>query len=154
MIYTSEMKEIPIQLLLADDDKDDCDLFKDALDELSVIAELDTVHDGEQLMQLLINKKDPLPQVLFLDLNMPKKNGFECLSEIKHNNKLKNLPVIVFSTSFDHDIVNLLYNNGAHYYISKPNEFEKLKNVILAALQAITQGRTLKPDRENFVLQS
>jgi len=147
------MKETPIQLLLADDDKDDCDLFKDALDELPIMAELDIVHDGEQLMQLLI-KKDPLPLVLFLDLNMPKKNGFECLSEIKHNNRLKNLPVIVFSTSFDHDIVNLLYNNGAHYYVSKPNGFEKLKTVIHAALEAITQGHGAKPDREHFVLQS
>ena len=85
---------------------------------------------------------------------MPKKNGFECLSEIKHNNRLKNLPVIVFSTSFDHDIVNLLYNNGAHYYVSKPNGFEKLKTVIHAALEAITQGHGAKPDREHFVLQS
>ncbi|MEO7531116.1 MAG: response regulator, partial [Sediminibacterium sp.] len=107
------MKDLAIQLLLADDDKDDCDLFKDALDELPVSAQLETVHDGEQLMQLLVSKKDQLPQLIFLDLNMPRKNGFECLSEIKHNESLKHLPVIVFSTSFDIDIVNLLYANGA-----------------------------------------
>ncbi len=143
-----------IQLLLADDDKDDCDLFRDALAELQVDASLDTVHDGEQLMQLLSNKKNALPQVLFLDLNMPRKNGFECLSEIKKNEVLKALPVIIFSTSYDKDIVNMLYTNGAHYYISKPNEFDKLKNVIQTALSSVITKNTSQPGRDHFVLQS
>ncbi len=139
---------------MADDDKDDCDLFKEALDELLLPANLGVVHDGEQLMQLLNNQTIELPQMLFLDLNMPRKNGFECLSEIKHNDHLKNLPVIIFSTSFDRDIVNKLHINGAHYYISKPNEFTKLKDVIHAALSAVTQKGYVKPDRDNFVLES
>jgi CheY-like chemotaxis protein len=143
-----------IQLLLADDDKDDCDLFKEALDELPVTADLATVHDGEQLMQLLVDKKNKLPQVLFLDLNMPRKNGFECLSEIKKNQSLKGLPVIIFSTSYDTDIVNLLYNNGAHFYISKPNEFDKLKKVIQTALSSLAQNDSLQPVREKFELKS
>lgn len=149
------MNPLPIRLLLADDDNDDCDLFKDALDELPVTATFDRVHDGEQLMQFLNDMPDAsLPDVLFLDLNMPRKNGFECLSDIKSDNKLKNIPVIIFSTSFDLDIVNLLYNNGASYYISKPNEFSNLKNVILSALSIIQEKGSVKPARENFVLQS
>ncbi len=143
-----------IQLLLADDDKDDCDLFKEALDELPVSANLLTVHDGEQLMKWLVAKEDSLPQILFLDLNMPRKNGFECLSEIKKNDALKNLPVIIFSTSYNSDIANELYQNGAHYYVSKPNEFEKLKNVIEKALASVLQNNTSQPRRENFVLGS
>ncbi|NCI51965.1 response regulator [Sediminibacterium roseum] len=142
-----------IQLLLADDDKDDCDLFREALDELPVTADLSTVHDGEQLMQLL-SKKNPLPQLLFLDLNMPRKNGFECLSEIKKNDALKDLPVVIFSTSYDRDIVNLLYTKGAHFYISKPNEFDKLKDVIHQALSSVAQNDTIQPQRENFELRS
>lgn len=142
-----------IQLLLADDDKDDCDLFREALDELPVTADLSTVHDGEQLMQLL-SKKTPLPQLLFLDLNMPRKNGFECLSEIKKNDALKDLPVVIFSTSYDRDIVNLLYTKGAHFYISKPNEFDKLKDVIHQALSSVAQNDTIQPQRENFELRS
>lgn len=142
-----------IQLLLADDDKDDCDLFREALDELPVTADLSTVHDGEQLMQLL-SKKKPLPQLLFLDLNMPRKNGFECLSEIKKNDALKDLPVVIFSTSYDRDIVNLLYTKGAHFYISKPNEFDKLKDVIHQALSSVAQNDTIQPQRENFELRS
>lgn len=148
------MTEKTIQLLLADDDKDDCDLFKEALDELSLYTKLEVVHDGEQLMQLLTNQTTALPRMLFLDLNMPRKNGFECLSEIEQNDKLKDLPVIIFSTSYDHDIVNLLHTNGAHYYISKPNEFTKLKDVIHAALSAVTKKSYVKPDRDNFVLES
>jgi CheY-like chemotaxis protein len=105
-------------------------------------------------MQLLNKQAVALPQALFLDLNMPRKNGFECLSEIKQNDKLKDLPIIIFSTSYDHDIVNLLHSNGAYYYISKPNEFTKLKDVIHAAVSAVTQKGYVKPDRDNFVLES
>jgi CheY-like chemotaxis protein len=140
------------QLLLADDDKDDCDLFKDALSELSITANLTVVNDGEQLMQFLNGEKPQFAGMIFLDLNMPRKNGFECLSEIRSNPKLQHLPVIIFSTSFDRDIVNLLYNNGAHFYISKPNEFEKLKTVIMHALSASSENRYRQPTRENFVL--
>ena len=139
-------------LFLADDDKDDCLFFKDALEELPVSAELTTVHNGEQLMQLLKEKIGELPQVLFLDLNMPRKNGFECLSEIKSSDKLKELPVIIFSTSFEQDVVNLLYKKGGQYYIRKPAEFSQLKKVIHEALILIAEGNKNQPPRENFVL--
>ena len=147
-----------IQILLADDDKDDCLLFKDALDELPISVELKTVYSGEQLMKLF-NKNEELPDILFLDLNMPRKNGFQCLTEIKENEKFKELPVIIFSTSFDRDIVNLLYKNGAHYCIRKPNQFSQLKKllhraIILTqeALPIDTTGNLIQPPRENFVI--
>lgn len=78
-----------LNILLADDDSDDCLFFKEALRELLLSTNLTTVHDGEQLMQLLTNETNVLPHVLFLDLNMPRKNGFECLTEIKLSKKLK-----------------------------------------------------------------
>jgi len=125
-----------IQILLADDDKDDCFLFREALSELSIPTNLETVYDGEQLMSYLNDRADRLPHVLFLDLNMPRKNGFECLSEIKHNDKLKDLPVVMFSTSYprdmhyENDIMKLLYKIGARDYIRKPENFNLLKEVI------------------------
>jgi CheY-like chemotaxis protein len=125
-----------IQILLADDDKDDCFLFREALSELDVPTELETVNDGEQLMNYLVENKDHLPHVLFLDLNMPRKNGFECLTEIKHNDELKDLPVVMFSTSYprdmhyEQDMIKLLYNIGAKDYIRKPSNFPELKQVI------------------------
>lgn len=146
------MKLAPKYLLLADDDIDDCDLFTDALNELEQPAILKTVHDGEQLMYFLTNETNVLPDILFLDLNMPRKNGLECLSEIKNNDRLKNLSVIIFSTSFDKEMVNKLYTSGALYYISKPNEFTKLKKVIYTAIKSAS-GSMNKIPIENFVLQ-
>lgn len=142
-------------LLLADDDKDDCLLFEDALAELPITADLTIVHDGEQLMQLLEEETiaPPPPHVLFLDLNMPRKNGFECLEEIKRDDKLKLLPVIIFSTSFNEDAINRLYDQGAHYYIRKPAEFSQLKKVIYQALLLATSNGMMQPTRENFVLK-
>lgn len=143
-----------IQLLLADDDKDDCDLFKDALNELALPARLSIVHDGEQLMRTLNNRPYELPGLLFLDLNMPRKNGFECLAEIKSNAAWKDLPVVIISTSSDSDIVNLLYTHGAHFYISKPNEFDKLKHVIHVAIASVMETGSPQPGRDSFVLNA
>src|SRR4051812_1809722 len=112
--------DVKQHLLLADDDNDDCIFFKEALEELPVNASLKIVKDGVELMQSLNEVNGKLPDVLFLDLNMPRKTGYECLDEIKLNHKLKNLPVIIFSTSFDHDVVDALYKKGAHYYVRKP----------------------------------
>ncbi|MDP4200549.1 MAG: response regulator [Bacteroidota bacterium] len=145
----------PLILILADDDKDDCLFFTDALGELPVTANLTTVHNGEQLMQLLADETvaPPPPHVLFLDLNMPRKNGFECLAEIKSDERLRQLPVIIFSTSFEQDVVNLLYKKGAHYYIRKPAEFALLKKVIYQALLLATENTSLQPAQEHFVLK-
>ena len=141
-----------LSILLADDDIDDCFFFKEALEELLLSTNLTSVHDGEKLMQLLTNKANELPHVLFLDLNMPRKNGFECLSEIKLSKKLAQLPVIVFSTSFEHEVVNLLYKSGALYFIRKPAEFSQFKKIIQHTLALIAQENILYPTRENFVL--
>jgi len=141
-----------LNILLADDDIDDCLFFKEALEELSLSTQLTSVHDGEQLMKLLTNETHKLPHVLFLDLNMPRKNGFECLSEIKLNKKLQQLPVIIFSTSFEQEVGNLLYENGAQYFIRKPSEFSQFKKIIKQTLSLIAQENSLQPARENFVL--
>ena len=98
----------------------------------------------------LLNKTPQLPDVLFLDLNMPRKNGFECLSEIKLSDKLKQIPVIVFSTSFEQEVVNRLYQNGAHYFIRKPSEFSQFKKIIQQTLLLIIQQNTKQPIEKNF----
>ena len=141
-----------LSILLADDDPDDCVFFKQALGTLLLSIKLTAVHDGEQLMDQLTNATNILPDILFLDLNMPRKNGFECLSEIKQNENLKDLPVIIFSTSFEQEVVNQLYINGAHYFIRKPSEFSKFKKIILHALTLIVEENGLQPTKENFVI--
>ncbi|MBF4493367.1 response regulator [Flavobacterium sp. JLP] len=147
------MNQQHYNLLLADDDEDDCSFFREALDELSLPVSLVTVNDGVQLMDYLkANAPNNLPDILFLDLNMPRKNGHECLKEIKEIDDFQNLAVIIFSTSLDTEIVDLMYSKGATYYIRKPGEFSKLKKVIGNAL-AITKDHLKQPVREHFVLQ-
>ena len=130
------METEKIKILLADDDRDDCFLFREALSEIPQKTHLETVNDGEQLMNYLNSHTEYLPDVLFLDLNMPRKNGFECLSEIKFNDAFKDLPVVMFSTSYprdmtyESDIMKLLYKIGAWDYIRKPENFNQLKEVI------------------------
>ncbi len=138
--------------MLADDDRDDCNFFKEALEELPVTANLITVNDGEELMQRLLEKTDNLPDVLFLDLNMPRKSGSECLKEIMQDEKLNKLPVIIFSTSLDTEVVNLLYDKGAQYYIRKPTVFSQMKGMIFNALTLVKQVEAEKPTREGFIL--
>jgi DNA-binding NtrC family response regulator len=142
-----------MDVLLADDDSDDCLLFKDALSEFPISTHLMVVNDGEQLMNLLVGIFK-IPEVLFLDLNMPRKNGFECLSEMKTMQRLQQMPIVIFSTSFDIDIVKKLYNEGAHYYIRKPNEFRKFTEIVHYAISSVNQAQLLKPTLENFILYS
>jgi CheY-like chemotaxis protein len=147
--HALQMRSTSIHILLADDDKDDCLLFREALDELPFPSQLTTVNNGEELMTLL--QKKALPSMLFLDLNMPRKNGFECLAEIRQDERLKRLSIIIISTSFDQEIVKLLHANGASYYIRKPQEFETLKKVIHKAVSLVS-GEVSKTDTDNFVL--
>lgn len=145
------MNSYPINILLADDDADDRFFFKDVLDEIPIPTSLVTVYDGVALMELLFSTKQ-LPDVLFLDLNMPRKNGFECLTEIKQDGRLKALTVIVYSTSYDEDIVNTLHQSGANYYIRKPAEFPALKKIVHHSLLLVSEKRDLITPQQKFVL--
>lgn len=123
-----------LHILLADDDIDDCHFFNEALEVLPVDTKLKIVNDGVELMDYLTENTEHLPHVLFLDINMPRKNGFECLSEIKHHEQMKDLPVIMFSTSNERDKINILFKTGADVYIRKPSNFAQLVQVINHAL--------------------
>lgn len=133
----------PLNILLADDDMDDRFFFDKALKEIPIASELIIVNNGEELMKYLLEHETQLPDVLFLDLSMPRKTGFECLAEIKENEKLKGLTVIMYTTSFtrgfdlEDNLRNTLLKMGAQAYIRKPAGFEELKEVIKQALTGI-----------------
>jgi CheY-like chemotaxis protein len=141
-----------INILLADDDKADCLLFKEALEELPVSAMLTIVHNGEELIEEITKKGNKLPDVLFLDLNMPRKSGFASLGEIKRSTDLQDLPVIIFSTASNVETIKNVYRDAAHYYICKPGDFSQLKKVIYEALTLITQENNPLPLQEKFML--
>jgi CheY-like chemotaxis protein len=141
----------PLHILLADDDEDDRFFFNLVLKELPMANLLTTVEDGVQLMNYLNKNADQLPYVLFLDLNMPLKNGSECLLEIKRNPKLKDLPVIIYSTSLHEDIADILYENGAHYYIRKTDLLE-LKKILNYAFNLMIENKFERPERDKFII--
>ncbi len=147
------MDSYTLYLLLADDDEDDQMLFHEALKELPVESRLVTVKDGVQLMAMLLEPDMAWPDIIFLDLNMPKKTGMECLAEIKQDERLRQLPVVIYSTSFIPDLINELYDTGAHYYIRKPGEFAKLKRSIHNAISRTQEDKAARPAREHFVIQ-
>ena len=96
-------------------------------------------------MEYLLATDVQLPHILFLDLSMPRKTGFECLAEIKENSKLKNLPVVMYTTSytrstdFEHNLKKTLGKMGAQDYIRKPGDFEVLKKTIHQVLIKVIQ---------------
>ena len=134
------MKLNELNILLADDDPDDRRFFKEAITGFIPADNFMAVHDGEQLMQLLSNETAKLPDVLFLDLNMPRKNGFDCLKEIKQNKRFKDLAVVILSTSSEYEQMHTLFNSGADVYICKPGNFEQLVQVINHALPMATEN--------------
>ncbi len=137
-----------LNILLADDDVDDLTFFDKALKKIPIATNLITLRDGEQLMDYLFTNYNNLPDILFLDLSMPRKTGFECLTEIKENPKLKDLPVIVFTTSFgrgiyfEQSLINTLTNIGAEEYVRKPSDPEELQQIIHKALIKVVQKKS------------
>lgn len=142
----------PISILIAEDDDTDRLLFDEALEELPVNTSLKAVENGEELMQLLSNEDNELPDVLFLDLNMPRKNGFAALGQIKRDPRLENLPVFIFSTANDEEMIKQVYKDAAHYFIRKPSKFKELKSLIYKALSLVAEEDTSLPVKEDFIL--
>ncbi|RZJ39531.1 MAG: response regulator [Chryseobacterium sp.] len=115
-------------ILQIDDDTDDCELFMEALEEISS-ARYTAIYDPVEALRKLV-KHEIEPDVIFLDLNMPIMSGIEFLTEIKKEEKLKEIPVIIFSTSQLDHIINEAKDHGAQDFISKPNNFNDLKEIL------------------------
>ena len=147
---THTLKNVPINILLADDDSDDRYFFEKALKEINISTNLKMVVDGERLMDYLTKNTSALPDVLFLDLKMPRKNGSECLTEIKQNENLKHIPVILCSTSLGNDFATALFKTGAHYYLHKC-DYSDLKICIQKILLMLAKN-PMQPSRDKFML--
>ena len=124
----------PIHILLVEDNEGDIFLTKEAFENGKVYTELSVVKDGKAAIDFLRKKGEfsnvKEPELLLLDLNLPKKNGFEVLEFIKQDTKLKHIPVIILSTSSAERDINKCYENHANCYIIKPVDIESLFTVI------------------------
>ncbi len=140
-------------ICLADDDEDDRLLFTDAFGELKITTKVKTFCDGAELMAYLNDEKAILPEILFLDLNMPKKSGLECLSEIKASERFSEMAVAIYSTSSSEDHIEETFIKGANIYIKKPNDFTVLKKVLLDVVTMNWQFHTSGMNKDNFLLR-
>lgn len=129
----------PITILMADDDADDRQLTKEAFEESRVANDLRFVENGVELMDYLKRRgkygdpaSSPRPGLILLDLNMPKKDGREALKEIKADAKLKNIRIVILTTSKAEEDILRTYDLSATSYITKPVTFERLVEVVKA----------------------
>ncbi|NYA69722.1 response regulator [Flavobacterium sp. MAH-1] len=139
-------------ILLSDDDNDDCSLFLEALEEVKCDADVTIARDGVTLMQALDASADEKPEVIFLDLNMPRKNGFECLHEIRKSLVFGQIPIVIYTTSNSSDIIEKVYEEGANLYMTKPSSFSLLKKTLAYVLSLAPEELNRKPSRERFVV--
>lgn len=121
---------------IVDDDLDDIDFFCEIINEIDKGALCYKAHNGEEALKELCRKNGIRPNYIFLDLNMPRMDGKTCLTELKKNRSLKNIPVIIFTTSNHPKEKSEMMARGASYFLSKATSFKTLKEGILKALQA------------------
>ncbi len=126
-----------VSILMADDDPDDYCLVRDAMAHVGMAADLVLVSDGEELMDYLFHRGRFInntllcsPAVILLDLNMPRKDGWQTLVEIKANESFRRIPVIIYTTSANEEHIMRSYELGASSYIIKPSTFESLISLI------------------------
>lgn len=119
----------PIRVLVAEDDEDDKIFISDAFNQLKMLNNVNFVENGEELINHL-NSSDPLPDLIFLDLNMPVVNGIQALKIIKKDKILRKIPVVVLTTSKNDKDICKSYEIGINAYIVKPFTFEDLLRVI------------------------
>ena len=137
MIDPNLAQTSPVPILMADDDDDDRLLARDAFTESSLNNPLFFVEDGEELLDYLYHRgrytrkeQFPLPGLILLDLNMPRKDGREALKEIKSDPNLQRIPIVILTTSKQQEDIIRSYSLGVSSFISKPVTFEKLVEVI------------------------
>lgn len=130
-----------LNILLADDDADDRLFFKEAMEEINIDTMVSVVNDGQELFEYLNEPLNHLPDLLFLDINMPGKSGLECLRELRQDSRFNDMLIIMYSTSGADKDVEEAYRYGANIYLKKPGDFAQLKarlaNVLMDTLQTI-----------------
>jgi CheY-like chemotaxis protein len=119
-----------ITFLLADDDADDKTLFCEALAEIDPGIVCHTASDGKEALTILSQKKLDKPNIIFLDINMPVMDGWQCLGKLKEHNEHRDIPVIIYSTSSYQRDIELALDSGAFCFFTKPSDYRELRNIL------------------------
>ena len=144
-------KGIALEILIVEDSPSDVFLVKEALKQTAKTCRVHVVSDGVEAMDFLRNQgpygQAPRPDLILLDLNMPRKDGREVLLEIKNDEKLKSIPVLVLTSSSADQDIHKAYSLHANCYITKPADFARFKAVI-SAIQGFWFGNVTLPPHE------
>lgn len=147
-------KQGKMHIALADDDSEDRELFRDAIEELNLDVELSFFKNGDELLDFLHNPNNTnLPHILFLDLNMLCTQYDDCLTEIRRHAKFKDLSIAIYSTSSSEKDIHETFVGGANIYIKKPNDFEVLKRSLREVLKINWQFHTSGLDKATFLFR-
>ena len=121
-------------IMIVDDDEDDVELFSDALKEVDREVQCTSASNGEDALIKLSKGDTPLPDYIFLDLNMPRLNGKQCLKRLKSDSKLRHIPVIIYTTSKLREDMEETKQLGAVHFLTKPNKLNDLRKEITSIL--------------------
>lgn len=124
------------KVFLVDDDADDREFFSDALEEVDLNVRLTLYSSAEEVLNKLRSSEN-LPDILFLDLYMPKMDGEDCLAEIRAEEKWNEVCVVIYSTLMDMRRVEELFKAGANRYLRKPTSYPALKNALSLAIESV-----------------
>lgn len=152
-IPPSNTRKNILNIALADDDEDDRMLFQEVIEEISIKTDLSLFNNGQELMNYLNRPNIVLPNLVFLDLNMPIKNGMQCLQEIRTNPALNEVSIAIYSTSSSEKDIEDTFVKGANIYLNKPNNFIKLRKSVEKIIQINWQYHTSNLNRDNFLFR-
>jgi CheY-like chemotaxis protein len=139
-----------LHIYFGDDDKEDIEFFKRAIKEVSAGIRITIAKDGLELLEFL---QVALPDIIFLDLNMPRMNGVDCLKEIRDQGKYDNIPIIIYSTTAEKSHIDLTYQLGANMYIQKPDKFDKIKDRLSKTLSLNPNDLFPQPAKDKYVVK-
>lgn len=128
-----------VSIFLVDDDKDDQEIFTEALKNINSSVDLTIFNSAKEIMKAM-QLNDNMPDIIFLDLYMPVRDGEECLMDIRENPLFDNIPVVIYSTEFDVDRIERLFYLGANRYLRKPESFYSLIISVDTIVQSLKQN--------------
>ena len=134
---------------MADDDRDDYLILKEAAEKAGTALKVSYAGNWLELWRFILKT---LPDVLFLDMNMPVRDGIECLQLIRKEKKYDKIPILIYSTSVSQADIDKAYQNGANYFIVKPNAIDDITNIIKRLISMGKDALLSVPSREEFVI--
>jgi DNA-binding response OmpR family regulator len=145
------MKKEKLVIILLDDDGEEHILFKEVANDFVEINSVISFFKGNELLAHLSDSSTIIPDILFLDLNMPILSGIDCLVEIRKNTRFKNLPIAIYSTSSSKNDMKIAYQNGADFYINKPFEYSGMEKILRKVLNINWKEHSSDRTFEKFI---